>query len=240
MNYLKNILYSLLIVLFLSSGSFAMQSNSVLSQIEGSSLKTYSVDYENLSGSVKIVGSPLFKGEFTDGKVIFSSELVSNNVKLNYDTYTNQVIFVENDSYFVVPNQSIKGFYFLDGNGNTTEAFLSGFESKKENVDTETYMEIIYNGDVKLFNYHYTKYRKDEANIYNPRETDYYTNNSKYLLMNKDGDLKKIKLKESDILKALGNNKNELKKFIQDNALYLGNTSDVKKLLSYYDTLNMK
>ncbi len=240
MNYLKNILPSLIFVLFLSGASFAMQSNSVLGQIKGSSLKAYNADYKNLSGTVKIVGSPLFKEEFIEGKVIFSSELISETVNLNYDTYTNQLIFVENDSYYVVPNSSIKGFYFLDSNGNTTEAFLSGFEDKKENVTPETYMEVIYNGDVKLFNYHYTIYRKDEANIYNPRETDYYTPKSKYLLMNSQGDLKKIKLKESDILKFLGDNKDALKKFIKDNSLNLKDVNEVKKLLSHYDTLNMK
>lgn len=234
-------LSTLLLIIFFSTGALvSKQSNSVLKQIGGTStISSYSPEHD-LGKNIKIVGSPLFKGEFTPGKIIFSGETVSETAKLNYDTYTNQLVFEENGEYYVVPLSRVKGFYFLDSQGNRSEAFLSGFENKKEGIEPSTFMEVLYNGEVKLFNYHYTIYRKDEANIYNPRETDYYNSKSKYLILDNNGELKEIKLKKKDLFKVLSNNKNQLDTFTKENGLNLGNIEDVKKLLSYYDTLNMK
>jgi len=242
MNYFKNIFSFVTLVLLLSGTTFAQGQATVLGQIKASQIGggSFNSELKDLGQGVKIVGSPMFKGEFTQGQVIFTGETVSEKTLLNYDSYENRLMFTDNGNYFEIPLDLVKGFYFLDADGNKKEAFLSGFSNRKEDIDKNTFLEVLYNGKVKLFNYHYTKFRRDEANIYNPRETVYYNSKSKYMILDSEGNLNPIKLREKDLMKVLSDRKDELKAFTYENDLNLGHVEDVKKLLSYYDTLNMK
>lgn len=184
---------------------------------------------------IDVSGTPYFNEDWETGYVQVNKKSKSNAVKLKYSSYTNEVLFQENGKVLALPSDGLTGFTIID---NSTEIeFKNGFSSAKYHIGKEQLMRVIYDGDTKLLAKEYTNLHKDEDPFTKEVEYDFF-NETDFFLVSSDGTFHKIKLKEKDILNALGNHKNELKEFADSHNLDFGNEYHASLILKEYDKLS--
>lgn len=191
------------------------------------------------TNSEEVIGNQFYKEKWIPGKVMLSNDKTTESLLLNYNSYTDQLIFLQNEVYKIFDSKFIKGFMFLDSQGNASEFFVTGEENKKYDIEKNTPLRVIYNGEVKLFARHITKYRS--SGFRDPvtnKASKEYKERVYYYLKLVDGSYKRVKLSTKDVIKHIGEKKEELKAFTKDKNLKGRNEQEVFWLLEYYDSLN--
>ncbi|WP_271765869.1 hypothetical protein [Aquimarina algiphila] len=64
-----------------------------------------------------------------------------------------------------------------------------------------------------------------------------YIEKRRYFILTSEGDLLRVKLKQKDVLKVLGDKKNEIKKYVSSKGLNYKKENDLIRIVSYYNTL---
>ncbi len=72
---------------------------------------------------------------------------------------------------------------------------------------------------------------------YQKTTKDKYVEKHSYFILNEEGELLKMRLKEKDILRVLGDRKSEIEKYISSKKLNCKKEKDVVKIVNYYNTL---
>ncbi len=78
---------------------------------------------------------------------------------------------------------------------------------------------------------------KDAIGGYEQTTNDKYVEKRSYFILKTGGDLFKIKLKQKDILKVLGDKKTEIEKYASSKKLNFKKEEDLIKIVGYYNTL---
>jgi hypothetical protein len=215
------------------------------------------VDYQNVEvmsptgttiyaeNNTDIQGSPLIKKSFENGRILFTSGKASEVMPLNYDSYKNQVLFIKNKKVMILNTTGVKGFMFtLPGNfassDKAQEVYTLLLRDKEFGFSEPTPIQVLYNGGsgVQLLAYHQTSLMKGNSkDPFTGKVTNRYINSTDYYLKKKNGKVIKLRrLRDNDIIKALGKKyKKPLKSFMKDNDLDGRSQKDLAKMLAYYD-----
>ncbi len=175
----------------------------------------------------------------TNGDVYSQSGDVYNNLILNYNI-DDQLFEVRNEDKYIVLDPAyywcVKVYKdinkaFLDKNAPDSILFIRGFLPDAENK----FVEVIYNGTrVKLVRELYVaKSTKTFNDVGRNVTMKRFNRKDKHFLII-DGEYDNIKLKDKDIMKALGK-RDELKKWAKDNDLKIKKDQDFARLLAYYE-----
>lgn len=185
--------------------------------------------------NVDIEGSPFYNEEWITGHVQINEETRSGPVKLRYSSYTNEVLFRENGKVMALPPNALTGFTLIDGDRRIE--FRNGFQSNRHDVSSDRLMRIIHDGDVKLIAKEYTYLHKDKDPFTGRMEYDFLPKTD-FFLITADGTYHKVDLKEKDILKALGNHKEQLRQYAEANDFDFDDESDLSRLLARYEEIS--
>ncbi len=215
------------------------------------------VDYQNVEirnpagttiyaeNNTEIQGNPLIKDSFENGRILFTSGKASDIIPINYDSYKNEVLFIENDKFMVLNTTGVKGFMFTPpadfaSSNRVQEVYTLQLRDKEFGFSEPTPVQVLYNegSGTQLLAYHHTSLMKGNSkDPYTGKVINRYINSTDYFLKMKDGNVKKLRrLRDKDIIKALGKKyKKPLKSFMKDNDLDGRSEKDLAKLLAYYD-----
>lgn len=191
------------------------------------------------TNSEEIDGNQFYKDKWVPGKVIMPNSKTTESILMNYNSYTDQLVFVQNDVYKVFDPKYIKGFMFIDGEGNAEEVFVTGEKNKKYDIKESTPLRVIYNGDVKLFARHVTKFRNSGTrDPFGNKASKEYKEQVYYFLKLEDGSYKRVKLSTKDVIKHLGEKKDNLKDFTKEKNIKGRNEQEIFWLLEHFDSLD--
>ncbi len=188
--------------------------------------KTSMDDFAGVEGSMYLYNT------WKDGICVLKDGSEQKNCKYRYNIYFQQMQFVsEGDTLaFGAPDQ-IETLIF------DNKSFIYCDFINAENKKTGSYFQIIEDGKNKLLLRRTINYQfKNETRTGLPYDT-FIRQISFYI---KKGDLPAEKMPhgKKSFVKLFDENQNEISDFIKNNKLNVRNIDDMKKIISYYNTLN--
>ncbi|MFP8487747.1 hypothetical protein ACKGJO_01485 [Gracilimonas sp. Q87] len=192
-----------------------------------------------------VIGSPLLKESFENGRILFESGKASEVLPINYDSYKNQVLFIKDNKIMVLNTTGVKGFLFekstnLDESNKIQEVFSFKINHPEFGFKEPTPVQVLYDQGtgLKLLALHETNLmRSNRKDPFTGKETERYINSLEYFLQKHNGEIEKLrKLRSKDIINAFdGDNQRKFRQFMRDNDLDNRSEKDLVKLMTYID-----
>lgn len=182
-----------------------------------------------------IQGSPYASEVFFSGSVYQNDKLVSRNLLLRYNAYSDEVeikngegkgdygaMFKNSETYAKI-REDVYIFVEKDGSSNNGHYF---------NIVTAGEFFDLYKRTVATFRVPYkgkTSYDTDKPGKFIQTET--------YYLVSKRGTFYELPTRKSKILKVMSTKEKELKSYIKKNKLDISKEMDLSKLVDYYNSI---
>lgn len=228
-------------------GTFLILSSTILPieglQAQNKSSTVVLQEYVNPSNTIHthpneiIHGSPFFNDNWEKGRVWLSSGKKTKKMNLKYKVFTNELLFKRNGRVLAVKPSNMKGFT-LNHKGKKL-LFKEGFNAPRFKISSHKLLQVIFNGKVKLLKRYRVKLMRGvRPDPISGNITSNFIKSNSYFLVRQHGHFFEVKkLKEKDILDALGDHKRELKKYAESHHLSFKDKIDLKQILGYYDHL---
>ena len=167
-------------------------------------IEKWTHDYIRVS-QYRVKGSPFLLGESFSGDIIMKTGVVTVDKKILYDIY-DQKVGIDLDKKFVAPDGEVSGFFIqLSENfGGEKLSFINAANLPKVNL--KGYLNVITDGSKFAFLRQYRiRLVADPAEMYS-KDIKLFEQYYDYYIYNRaTAELNKIKLKDKDVLEALGN-----------------------------------
>lgn len=184
-------------------------------------------------------GHPYLNKDFLKGQAMINSSVTTKQIYLRLNTETNTVEFIRNDQIMAMDSKKIIGFRIIANDGNII--FKNGFNADVKNIDNNTFLRIVKDGDHKLLAHHFTTLIEDMASYGSANQKNKYVSHLNHYIVSPDGKFHEIKLRKNakkDILDALGSHKAQIKQYVADQNLDYRSESDVGKIIEKYNQLS--
>ncbi len=195
--------------------------------------------------SKDIQGNPLIKDSFENGRILFGDNKASKVMPINYDAYSNQILFIENKQVKILNLNGVKGFVFekpadFNSSDKVQEVFTLQIRDDALGFEEVTPVQVLYNEGtgLKLLAVHRVSLMKGNSkDPFTGKVTDRYISQTDYYLQTKDGEYNKLRrLRDKDIMRALDRKyRGDLRSFMKSNDLDGRSEKDLVKLLAHYD-----
>lgn len=190
------------------------------------------------SSNEEVRGDQWYRDDWTPGRVILRDNSITEIHDINYNTYEDKIIFRDGNTLKAYDPAQVRGFQFVDENGNKTQEFVTGISDRQHGINPYNLLRVIYNGDTKFLARHETNFvRNSGRDIVSNRPYSEYDDSMNYFLL-KDGKLTKTRLRKRNILRDIGDQRKALNDFIRSSDLRLRSEEDVATLLTYFDQIN--
>jgi hypothetical protein len=167
-------------------------------------IEKWTHDYIRVS-QYRVKGSPYLLGESFNGDITMKTGVATVDKKILYDIY-DQKVGVDLDKKFVAPDGEVSGFFIqLSENfGGEKLNFINASNLPK--VSLKGYLNVIADGSKFAFLRQYRiRLVADPAEMYS-KDIKLFEQYYDYYIYNRaKAELNKIKLKDKDVLEALGN-----------------------------------
>lgn len=161
-------------------------------------------DYIRVS-QYRVKGSPYLLGESFNGDISMKSGVVTVDKKILYNIY-DQKVGTDLDNKFVAPDGEVASFFMLlsEKHGGEKLNFINASNLPKVNL--KGYLNVLADGSKFAFVRQYRiRLVADPAEMYS-KDIKLFEQYYDYYIYNRaTAELNKIKLKEKDVLEALGN-----------------------------------
>lgn len=171
--------------------------------------------YDNWhSGSVKMIGVDELKVD-----------------SLNFDTYSNSLLFYTKGTTYCVSDKHKLEYFFIGD---------SKFLNLRSASYPESFFEILSDGNViKLTQLHKCVIVEGKpTDGIDPGRNDRYKIISEYYIINKFGAVELFMNTKKDLLELMADKKIEMEKYIKDNKLNIKRKIDLVNIFSHYNTLS--
>lgn len=157
----------------------------------------------------------------------------TRDVQINYNGYNQEFEILAKGKHITLDTDPYKEIKIISSDGKEEFFFKRGLHKKY----AFKFAQVIYNGEqVKFLEEFFADISdKKVENVGKTIVMQRFMKKSYYFILQND-ELIRIKRKKKDFIKVLGH-KSALEKFIKKNKLKLNNTEDIKKLLTYYESL---
>lgn len=229
MYFLKNFLLPFVFICFTSCLLFSQNYEDIdpnhfesLSSSTNSLINGGSFFINKEKGNNKVIGSPYVNKQWANGVVYMNSGKAYRISKINYNVYKQSLeAYISKDSIFTF-------------NSNGFNKFKIGNNIYTKIEDESNFYKVLYNNNKILLLENYT-IKINKTKFVPAIETEKRPDKLvvlKSLMVKKDNELHKIKLKRKYIIQFL-NNKTETLQFAKTNKLSFKNLSDVIEILKY-------
>ncbi len=192
-----------------------------------------------------VVGSPLLKESFENGRILFTGDKASEVVPINYDAHKNQILFIKNNQIRILNIQNVRGFAFettanFQQSGKVQEVYTLQLRNEEFGFTEKTPVQVLYNQEtgLKLLGVFDVRFMKGNSkDPFTGKVIDRYIPSTTYYLQTHDGNIHKLRrLRDKFIINELPKkHRKQLKSFIKKNDLDGRSQKDLVKLLAHYD-----
>jgi hypothetical protein len=189
-----------------------------------------------VKSSTSTIGSPYLNDDFYKGYVMLNERSRSETLNLRYNIETNEVEYLKDGDVYLLRGGEISGFIFTAEDGNIE--FKNGFRPGIKDVNRNTLMRSVYDGNVKMLVHYKVRLQEDLAKYSSANTTNKYRTFKQYYLVTDDGEFHEIDKPTKDIFDVLSSQRSTLERFTENNDLNLDYEKDIITLLSYYDEIS--
>lgn len=187
-------------------------------------------DYSNINGT------PYVFEDFQKGNFYFSNKTFITDKLINYNCYTDEVLFSDEKNIYSANSQDMDYFTIIPGNSGTVLLFKQVFlPSEKKRI----FMQVLYKGESLLLK----RYRKEflKADLDQPygsnRQMDEYNDYYEYYVSVTGKEPVMLKPRKSAVNEVFIDKSDIMEDFIKDENIDLKNESDLVRLVEYYDKI---
>jgi len=232
MRYLTSIT---VIILFVGISDIHAQGNTVTTEELSEFGRQLDRGVVRLVKSKRVKGSPYLNDEWLKGYVMVTDKANTEMLRLRFNTETNTLEFLRNETVYALDSRKIKGFV-IPGHPSDL-VFKNGFNTEDDDINRSTFLRIISDGKTKFVCHHETSLKEDLSTYGMASQIDEYVSTTDYYVITPDGKLHDIKLKRKDIVRTLSDEEDKVKEFVRANNLDYGEEDDVKRIVSFYNNL---
>lgn len=183
-----------------------------------------------------VKGSPYFYNDWLKGDVIMSDDVVHQNMDLRYNLVDDQLYFKSSNQSVLTFADPVKQFTINAPEGSIQVlTFRKGYQNIPGTTST-SFLEILTEGKTQLLKKFSKKIQTE--NVYPNTSTDKFFTETKTYYIFKDGKGILIRLDKKSIISALSNKQTELETYIKQNNLNLKDDEDLRKLITYYNSIS--
>jgi len=186
----------------------------------------------NLTKMNQIQGTPYLNIEYEAGTILSNADILYRNVPLRYDCFNDILEFKRNDNaYCLDPKETVKKAEF----GGKVFVYR---EFEKEGGANKSYFEEVVKGKATLFTRYSINYHEaEEGNgIIDSKPARFGDLRESYYISIDSLPAKKI-LNNKKLVEILSDKKKEVEAFISKEKLSVKKKDDVKKIVSYYNSI---
>jgi len=228
----KQLLLFVGLILLISNYSVAqdLELTKNLSQIRDLKLMVEVILKAKDSKKTAIDGSSYLNKDWAKGyiKIIGKGEFKIDS--LNYDLYTNTVLFKSNGQTYSISNNNIE--YFVSDSAKFINTFNKNF--------SQPYLEVLCNGKkLKLFKLFECVIIPGSPNkgVFSEKN-DEYRIESKFYTNYDNNNISKFNPTKKNLYKLMDDKKETIEKYIKDNKIKVRNQENLINVFNYYDSLN--
>ncbi|MCD4729629.1 MAG: hypothetical protein K8R74_03440 [Bacteroidales bacterium] len=204
---------------------------------------TSSTDYtttQTSSGSSSVlvrqefgIPSSIYFNDWTAGKVVLKDNTVYEDWLLRYNIYSQQMQFINEDDTSAFGNpEEVLSITFDD------HTFLFDDFICENNVKRKGYLELLVDGNCKLYMYRCISYRYvdecAEPRADYVKEEFYMT--KRYFIAENNGPAVLLPEKKKELISMMDNENKDIKSYIKDNKIKLCNEENLKELFTFYNS----
>lgn len=188
--------------------------------------------------SDEVSGTPFYKEDFVPGKVILENDKATETMLIDFDGFRQNIIIKKNNQFKVLSLPNIKGFVFLDDNDEVEDYFVKGFNNPELEIAPDNFVKVIYDGKVKLIGHFKVAYEQTNfTQIVTGSTSNKYESELTYYIVRENGEYKKTRLRNKNLINDLGQFRNELKDYVKENNINGRTNKGAAEILIYYETL---
>lgn len=174
----------------------------------------------------EVLGSPLLFPQFVPGIVYLLNGNKEENFLLNFDLYSNKLVYLEDGQQLVVVN-AIKEFILKPTDGNPL-LFRKGYQPVEKNTPATIY-QVLEQGNYTLLKLT-KKFIKDKKEFNQPPAKEFGELDS-YFIVQGEGVPVKIKKDRSSVISALGDKEGKLEEWARKNNNRCKSEEELKSLV---------
>lgn len=183
----------------------------------------------------KINGSPYTTEDFVPAKIYPLDKLFF----VRYNAIKDQMEVKTEDNKIIILDNNHTEYKISLNVGNITYNILHDKESGKFGY----FISVVETNSVSIYKKQVKKYypEKISDNSYGQNKPAYFSEGKDilYIQLNKEGEAIKLPTKRKAFLSLFPSNESKIKSFISKNKIKLSKEDDLKKLMSYIDTLSV-
>jgi hypothetical protein len=149
--------------------------------------------------------------------------------EMRYDSFLGRLEYRENGLLFT-PKKKIIEFGFDSG-----ELFQSRFEPF-DSHDEETFFQVLYDGKTKVLK-HVKLNMVDATPYYSATKVKHFNTFEMYYVVKNKDEIVKSRKQDRKLLTALNDKNQQIQTYIKTNGLKWEKPEDLRKIMSYYETL---
>lgn len=194
---------------------------------------------ENISYSASFAsakGTPLLYEEFHTGNFYYNNKTYLENLKLNYNCFTDELLFFNENKTYIANTQNIDYFAIEGNDDDTILVFKQEFMLSEKG---RLFMQVLYQGESTF----YKRYRKQflEADFYKPygqgRQVDEYNDYTEYYVKPGGREISLLKPKKSSVREIFSDKSDLVGNYIKKEKINLKDEADLIRLVKFYDGL---
>jgi hypothetical protein len=186
---------------------------------------------------VDIQGSPYLLKDWTPALVTYADGLQLKGVKVKFDIYQNQLVFLKNDSVYEFVQEVVEFVLYPPGTVDDSMVFRKNCGTlPEEHVSPDTYLQVIADGKLPLYKRHYCTL--EEISQYaNATLVKQFSNKKTAYIVPVNSRLERWK-RSSGILKlGMKDQWKAVETYMKQNNLGYRNDEDMVQVFKYYNSL---
>lgn len=234
-------LIALTLLLFNTTVIFAQQGNSSPVTLNG---QTLSIQFHNAQGLLipvtypNVQGTAYWKDDYTPAYLVMADNKSVDRIPAKLDLYKQQVqvYLTDNQQEGVFAKGTIRKAIFYDTLDGLSRqrTFQIGFP-KVDEQDSLSFYEVLAAGKASLLQYRYERLGRKKVDFSVEYVDCFYPEDRKYLFVN--GQVKKLKKNNGNLLDILADKKQELQGYIKEKRLNPEEDADLSQIIKYYNLL---
>ena len=181
-----------------------------------------------------VQGTPYILKEFSTGDFYFSNKTFITDKLINYNCYTDEILFSDKKNIYKIQSQDIDYFTIKRSEDGAMLLFKQVFMTAEKK---RIFMQVLYQGKAIL----YKRYRKEflKADLGQPygsnRQVDEYNDYYEYYVSVDGHDPVILKPRKSSVTEIFSDMPGIMEAYLRDEKINLKNETDLIKLTEYYD-----
>lgn len=195
--------------------------------------KTYSISNPAFN---KVKGTPLLFEDFHKGDFYFTNKTYLTDLKINYNCYTNELLYFDENNAYIANSQDIDFFAVTGNDKDSVLLFKQVFLLSEKG---RLFMQVLYQRKSTFFK----RYKKQflEADFYKPygqgRQVDEYNDYYDYYVKPDGREITLLKPKKSSVMGIFSDKSDLIGNYIKKEKINLKDEADLIRLVKYYDSL---